>query len=272
MSDNFEDERVRSPDTGGGLEHLKVLTEKVRLFEGLSVRELAWILRRAQNLRVAANETLFDIEESSREMYVILSGEVSVIAEKSGQEERIASLGPGASVGEMTLIDHAPRSARAVTTCETNVLRFDADWLAGCPTDLGMKIFQNFSGILAQRLRVTNQLIQSTTGWPTTPSQLGLKLVKMGITGLDLAGIDATKARLSNADLRGVDLRGADFSGADLRGAIFEGTDLRETSLASKGSSDETEQEAYWNRVKVSVESKVQQTVKHKGKTHSKDD
>jgi CRP-like cAMP-binding protein len=260
---------VRSPDTGGGLEHLKVLTEKVRLFEGLSVRELAWILRRAKNLQVGADETLFNVEQSSRDMYVILSGEVSVIAETDGQDERIALLGPGASVGEMTLIDHAPRSARAVTTCQTNVLEFDADWLTGCPADLGMKIFQNFSRILAHRLRVTNQLIQSTTGWPTTPSQLSVKLVKMGITGLDLAGIDATKAKLSNADLRGVDLRGADFSGADLRGAIFKDTDLRETSLAGADAPVKTEQEIYWNRVKTSVEDKVQQSVKPKGKTHS---
>lgn len=254
---------MRSPDTGGGLEHLQILTKKVRLFEGLSVRELAWILRRARNRVIANDEMLFDVRQTKRHMYVILSGEVLVVARSEGQKEHIALLGPGASVGEMTLIDNAPRSARALTTCDTNVLEFDADWLEGCPSDLGMKIFQNLSGILAQRLRATNQLIRSMTGWPMAPHLLSEKLVKLGITGLDLAGIDATKARLSNADLRGVDLRGADFSGADMRGAIFEGTDLRQTDLSKAVNVVETEQEPYWDRVKVSVEDKVQQQSVH---------
>jgi CRP-like cAMP-binding protein len=251
---------VRSPDTGGGLEHLQILTEKVQLFQGLSVRELAWILRRARNRLIARDELLFDVRQTKRHMYVILSGEVVVIARSEGQEERIALLGPGATVGEMTLIDNAPRSARAVTTCDTNVLEFNSTWLKDCPSDLGMKIYQNLSEILAQRLRSTNQLIRSMTGWPMSPNQLSEKLVKLGITGLDLAGIDATKARLSNADLRGVDLRGADFSGADMRGAIFEGADLRETDLTKAVNVGEGEHEAYWERVKVSVEDKVEQS------------
>ena len=83
-------------------------------------------------------------------MYVILSGSVSIRAQRDGHWEEIAVLGPGASVGEMSLIDSAPRSATAICTQETNVLEFASDWLVGSPPSLGVKVYQNFSRIFGK--------------------------------------------------------------------------------------------------------------------------
>ena len=57
-----------------GLEHLQLLTEKVRLFEGLSLRELIWILRRARNQTFETDEVLLSPSVSDVKMYIILSG------------------------------------------------------------------------------------------------------------------------------------------------------------------------------------------------------
>ena len=179
-------------------------------------------------------------------MYVILSGSVSIRAQRDGHWEEIAVLGPGASVGEMSLIDSAPRSATAICTQETNVLEFASDWLVGSPPSLGVKVYQNFSRILAKRLRTTNALFEEMKAWPDASDALGRQLVNLGLDGLDLSGINATKARLSRADLSGVDLRGANLSGADLRGAILDRT-MRETDL-TKAVSDKTDKHREMNK------------------------
>ena len=52
--------------------------------------------------------------------YVIVEGEASVYV----RGEHVASVGPGAMVGEMALIDHRPRTATVVADTEMKVLRF----------------------------------------------------------------------------------------------------------------------------------------------------
>ena len=58
-------------------------------------------------------------------MFFIVSGEVDVIKQFDTAKHTIATLGPGRSVGEMSLIDGSPRSAtvRAKTTLKLIVLK-----------------------------------------------------------------------------------------------------------------------------------------------------
>ena len=264
-------ENVRSPDTGGGLEHLHVLTEKVRLFEGLTLRELAWILRRAETKTVTTGFPLVDASDTTESMFIILSGEIAIMSEIDQGMEELTRLGPGTTVGEMTLIDHLPRSANAVTRSETNVLEFKSNWLEGCPSELGQKIFKNLSSILVDRLRKTNELVLSLKELPRSQTEWSSKLLSLGITGWDLSGIEAKHARLSNADLRGVDLRGADFSGADMRGAIFDGADLSNTDLSRAVNAVGPKDDDYWQRLKDNVNEQREETEKAlKPKTRSR--
>ena len=214
-------------------EHLQLLTEKVCLFEGLSLRELIWILRRASNQTFETDEVLLSPSTSDVKMYIILSGEVAIYAERLGKIEQIAVLGPGASVGEMSLIDREPRSATAITRSVTSVLEFDGAWLDGSPEALS-KTLSEFRRDSSAALRATNEFFKSFAAWPSVSGDLSEHLLKLGLTGLDLSGIDATKARLERADLRGVDLRGANLSGADLRGAIFARVRILEKPIYRK--------------------------------------
>ena len=257
MSLNAGEVDLSTVNTGNGLALLSLLTEKVCLFEGLTLKEVAWILRRATKRGLDADQVLLSPATPQTQMYVILSGEISIRSERKGEWEEIAVLGPGASVGEMSIIDSAPRSATAVCTKAATVLEFASDWLGGSPPSLGAKVYQNFSRILAKRLRTTNALFEEINAWPNASDALGRQLVNLGLNGLDLSGIDATKARLSRADLSGVDLRGANLSGADLRGAILDGTDLRETDLTKAVSDDDGGRREYWQRVQENVKAQA---------------
>lgn len=74
-----------------------------------------------------AGEVLFSAGEPGDGFYVIESGRVQISAPVVGGERLLATLGPGDSVGEMAVLDDAPRSAtaRAETDTEARHMRRD---------------------------------------------------------------------------------------------------------------------------------------------------
>ena len=61
-------------------------------------------------LRFAAEQRIFSEGEAGDTMYVVLEGQVDLLVKGKLVEE----VGPGGVLGEMSLIDSAPRSATAV--------------------------------------------------------------------------------------------------------------------------------------------------------------
>ena len=98
---------MAAPDTK--LEMLR----SVSLFSSMRGKDLEAVARLADTVDVAAGKALMRQGENGGEMYVIASGSVRV--ERNGTE--IATLGPGQSVGEMSLLSEGPRLA-TVTTLE----------------------------------------------------------------------------------------------------------------------------------------------------------
>jgi CRP/FNR family transcriptional regulator, cyclic AMP receptor protein len=80
---------------------------KVPLFANCSKRELARLLARVRTESVEAGHTLFVEGAPSTNLYVILAGRA--IVRKKGR--RIATLGPGDVVGELSVILGGPRTA-----------------------------------------------------------------------------------------------------------------------------------------------------------------
>jgi CRP/FNR family transcriptional regulator, cyclic AMP receptor protein len=79
----------------------------VPLFANCSKRELARLLSRVRTETVDAGHTLFVEGAPSANMYVILTG--SAIVRKNGR--RVARVGPGDVVGELSVILGGPRTA-----------------------------------------------------------------------------------------------------------------------------------------------------------------
>lgn len=93
--------------------HLDALRE-VPLFSACSNKELDKVAKASDEIRMTAGTLIVDQGQTGREAFIIVEGEVEV--KRNGR--RVASLGPGAIVGELSLLDHGPRTATA--TCETD--------------------------------------------------------------------------------------------------------------------------------------------------------
>ncbi len=103
-----------------------------------------------------AGEVLFKKGDAAQYMYVVLSGQVRIGDDNVVFEE----LGPGGIVGEMALIEHAPRSATvtAITDCtlaEVDEKRFL--FLVQQTPSFALNLMR----LLSQRLRRMNELMRA---------------------------------------------------------------------------------------------------------------
>lgn len=92
------------------VEHLR----NVPLFQSCSQKDLEKIAKAGDEVTMPAGSLIVDQGQTGREAFVILSGQVTV--KRNGK--KIASIGPGSIVGELSLLDHGPRTATVV--CDTD--------------------------------------------------------------------------------------------------------------------------------------------------------
>lgn len=87
---------------------------KIALFNGCTNKELDRIARSGDEVKMAQGDVLTDQGQTGREAFIVLEGTVTV--KRNGR--KVTTLGPGAIVGELSLLDHGPRTA--TVTCETD--------------------------------------------------------------------------------------------------------------------------------------------------------
>jgi CRP/FNR family cyclic AMP-dependent transcriptional regulator len=92
--------------------------KSVPLFAACTRKELELIARSGDEIKMTAGTVIVDQGQTGHEAFVIVDGTVAV--KRRGR--KIATLGPGAIVGELSLLDHGPRTARA--DCETDCTLF----------------------------------------------------------------------------------------------------------------------------------------------------
>lgn len=107
--------------------------------------------------------TLFREGEDGREMFVVLQGELEILKRSHrGTEARVALLGPGDWVGDMSIVDIQPRSATVRALAPTQLLRVTAADLDGVyRNDLKAYsiVILNLARELSRRLRVTDGIL-----------------------------------------------------------------------------------------------------------------
>jgi CRP/FNR family cyclic AMP-dependent transcriptional regulator len=124
----------------------------VELFGELSKRQLTRLAQVADLVSTDKGKALIREDGQGREFIVFVEG----AAEVRRNDQVIATIGPGDSIGEMSLLDRGPASATVVTTepCELVVIdgrRFD-ELLTDLP-DLAV----NLLATLSARLRETDK-------------------------------------------------------------------------------------------------------------------
>lgn len=96
------------------LDHLA----QVRLFSACNKKELALIGKTADEVRVPVGKVLCEQGKPGFEFYLILEGEATV----RRNNKKVATLGEGASFGELALLTRLPRNATVEAATEMNVL------------------------------------------------------------------------------------------------------------------------------------------------------
>ena len=117
----------------------------------------------AAPLRLAANEALFLAGDDGDGCYLIEEGVLKVVvASQAGGERILAFLGPGAIVGEMSVIDGRPRSASVVAVRQA-ALKFLSRAAFEEFTRNYPEVYKYLMKLLASRLREANAVIAAGT-------------------------------------------------------------------------------------------------------------
>ena len=130
--------------------------EGLPLFRYLDRRQVLRVLNVTTVRTYMPGEALLEEGEDSDAMYLVLSGRV--VVKKGG--ENVTMLGPGSHVGELSLIDRAPRSAtvRAMEPSRVLVLqRVQLYELVQHESELSVRLLWSFAESFAERLRATTE-------------------------------------------------------------------------------------------------------------------
>jgi CRP/FNR family cyclic AMP-dependent transcriptional regulator len=145
---------VRSDDT-------RNILSAIPLFRGLGELQLGWISQRAHRRMFAAGTRIITAEQPGEAVYIILFGTVKIhIEQADGRDVVLSIIGAGDTLGEMSLIDSAGRSASAVTLEDSLLLWMDKGVFQQILADYP-PVALNLVRILTARVRLANELIQA---------------------------------------------------------------------------------------------------------------
>lgn len=106
--------------------HLDHLAE-IPLFSALSKKDLQRVAKATNELTVTAGTTLVDQGDMGREAFVVVDGVATV--KRNGR--KVGTLGPGEAIGELSLLDHGPRTATVTALSDMTVLVLSAREFSG---------------------------------------------------------------------------------------------------------------------------------------------
>jgi CRP-like cAMP-binding protein len=133
-----------------------------RLPENLLTR----LFRSATTVRLKADETLFLVGDTGEGCYRVEDGLLKVtMISHTGKERILAFLGPGAIVGEMSIIDRRPRSADVVAV-RPAILSFLSRTDFHGFAKIHPEVYETLLALLAARLRETDMTVAASTFLP----------------------------------------------------------------------------------------------------------
>ena len=123
------------------LDHLS----SIGLFGALSRKELQRIAKASDEVQVKAGHELVRQGDVGREMFVVVAGEATV--RRNGR--KVATMGPGGTIGELSLLDKGPRTASVTCDTDCTVLVLGAREFIGVLDDvpgLAHKVLASLAG------------------------------------------------------------------------------------------------------------------------------
>jgi CRP-like cAMP-binding protein len=140
------------------------IIDKIALFEDFSRHEVELFCSYMNCYAAPRNAVLLGEGELGGHLLVIITGHAKIIKRDVDDSEKLVGIvGPGAMLGEMSLIDGQPRSASCVTAEPTDFAVLTRDNLNDIlvnSTRLGNKLFLVLLQRMTRRLRdISNRLL-----------------------------------------------------------------------------------------------------------------
>jgi CRP-like cAMP-binding protein len=134
--------------------------KNISMFNGLTREQLSKMVRICSKKKYASQDQIYKMGEESKDMFILLKGNISVIF-STGVE--LQSITPTGTVGEMGVFTGSPRSASVTASTDCVILNFNKDdlfRLFRSDLELWIKIQTNIIKDLSQKVRKDNEIIE----------------------------------------------------------------------------------------------------------------
>ena len=141
------------------------------LLRALTTAEFDSIAAIAKRRELASGAELFREGDVGDGLYLVVAGEINVMKRGPDGEHLLAKLGPGAVLGEMSLITSEARSATGRALGEAVVLHLpltEFRALLDSGSTAALKITYAIAEVLARRLATMNSLVLGLTANPVS--------------------------------------------------------------------------------------------------------
>lgn len=134
---------------------------ETQLFQGLSELEAAALFGISEQKEVGKGIQLFEEGDPGDCLYVLMEGHVEVLKrDPGGQQQVLATLSPGAVLGEMSLLGGASaRTATVVTTTPVRLVSVPSDRFCQLVAErnvAALKVVHNLAQEMSKRLMLMN--------------------------------------------------------------------------------------------------------------------
>lgn len=147
-------------DQGSGM---RILQRSSMILSSLPPQMTTQLFACAFKRAAKAGEALFAAGDRGDGCYRVEQGLVKItVTSDRGEERIIALVGEGGIIGELSLIDHQPRSASAVALCDSTFRYITRQAFEDC-TKNDLEIYKDLAAILAARLRETNETLAAAS-------------------------------------------------------------------------------------------------------------
>lgn len=127
--------------------------EKVRIFNGLNSEEVGEILRMGHTLDYSKGQTIFHEGMLGSNLFIVLSGEISLYK----KDRLIGICKVGDAFGEMSVLNHRPRTATAAAEVDVKLFTLDESQVNGIlEKRVAVRLLLNVVHVLSERLEEAN--------------------------------------------------------------------------------------------------------------------
>jgi CRP-like cAMP-binding protein len=151
-----EEPPMETMQTISTLERVLILRE-IPIFAALTPEDLQRIAQIAREQWYPPGAVICRQGEEGDVMFVIVTGQVSITSGAEGSEQVLAERGAGEFLGEMAIIDPAPRSAGMIAKSETRVLAIEGEAFKAIlreRPEVSLAVLQGISRRLREMMKV----------------------------------------------------------------------------------------------------------------------